>query len=517
MKTSLNPSVWEAELPRLDGAPLTRDLTAAICVVGAGIAGMTTAYLLARQGRSVVVLDNGAVGSGETRNTTAHLSNAIDDRYYEMIRIHGEEGARIIAESHTAAINRIEQIAENEGIACDFYRVNGYLFSPFGSSPEELDRELSAVHKAGLRRVEKLDRAPIRDFDTGPCLLFPRQAQFHPLKYLDGLRAALLREKGVLFGNTHVVSIEGGKDACVRTSEGKTVRAGHIVVATNTPVNDLVATHTKQAPYRTYVIGAEIPLGSVERALFWDTLDPYHYVRIQSGVGGMDLLIVGGEDHKTGQADDAAVRFARLERWARERFPMILGVPYRWSGQVMETIDGIAFIGPNPMDAENVLIATGDSGMGMTHGTLAGMILSDLIMERRNRWAVLYNPARKRAGALGEFARENLNVAARYADYVMAGDVADEAEIASGTGAVVRHGLKKVAVFRDETGEAHHFSAICPHMKCLLRWNTLEKTWDCPCHGSRFSATGEVLNGPAISNLAPLDQPAHTAHTAHTP
>ena len=504
MKTSLNPSLWEGELLNLEASPLMRDATADVCVIGAGIAGLTTAYLLAKQGRRVVVLDAGSVGGGETKHSTAHLSNAIDGRYHEMIRIHGEFGARLIAESHSAAIDRIEEIVRNERIACEFSRLDGYLFLAPGGRETELMDELLAVHRVGLRRVERLDRAPEGSFDTGPCLQFPGQGQIHPLKYLAGLCSAFQRYGGHIWGGTQVKSVRGGTQSEVETSRGFSVKAAHIVVATNTPINDIFAMHSKQAAYRSYALAAEIPEGSVRKALYWDTLDPYHYVRTEAGHGGLDYLIVGGEDHKTGQANDAAERFFRLEQWVRERFPRILGISHRWSGQVMETIDGIAFIGRNPMDKENVWIATGDCGMGMTHGTIAGMLLSDLILGRENRWAELYEPTRKRAGALGEFARENLNVAARYTDYVSRGDVESASEVLPGTGGVTRDGLKKVALYRDETGQLHSFSAVCPHLKCILHWNSLEKTWDCPCHGSRFSAIGEVLNGPATSNMVAL-------------
>lgn len=507
MSNSLNPSIWEDEIQ--NASPLDRDLTVSVCVVGAGIAGMTTAYLLARQGRTVAVLDDGPIGGGETRHTTAHLSNAIDNRYVEMLRIHGPERTHLIAESHTAAINRIEQIVNAEQIACDFARVNGYLFLPPGGDPAFLDQELAAAHAAGLTHVEKLDEAPIMDFNTGPCLLFPDQAQFHPIRYLRGLHAAIERDGGAVFTGSHVTAVLGGSDACVTTSSGHKVHAEHVVVATNTPVNDTFGPHTKQAPYLTYVICAEIPAGSAERALFWDTLDPYHFIRIQPGNGKIDYLIVGGEDHKTGEANDAPERFFRLERWTRERFPMILSVPFRWSGQVMETIDGLAFIGRNPHDHPNVYIATGDSGMGMTHGTIAGILLSDLILQRENRWVELYSPSRRRAGALREFAKDNLSVAAHYVDYITGGDVSKEAAIAPGCGAILREGVRKLAVYRDESGACHKFSAICPHLRCIVHWNSLEKTWDCPCHGSRFSALGEVLNGPAISNLTPVHEPAH--------
>jgi Rieske Fe-S protein len=217
------------------------------------------------------------------------------------------------------------------------------------------------------------------------------------------------------------------------------------------------------------------------------------------------LLIVGGEDHKSGQADDADERHARLLQWARERWPMIVDVAFTWGGQVMETVDGLAFIGSNPLDKENVYVVTGDSGMGMTHGTIAGMLLTDLILGRDNPWAQLYDPARKTLRAAGRFAAENLNVAAKYGEWLTPGEVGSVDDIPPGSGAVVRRGLSKVAVFRDEDGAVTELSAVCPHLKCIVHWNSAESTWDCPCHGSRFHADGEVINGPANTNLPPVE------------
>jgi Rieske Fe-S protein len=210
---------------------------------------------------------------------------------------------------------------------------------------------------------------------------------------------------------------------------------------------------------------------------------------------------VGGEDHKTGQANDGDQRFARLEAWTRERFAAASRFEFRWSGQVMEPVDGLALIGRNPLDSDNVYIATGDSGNGMTHGTIAGMLLTDLISGRDNAWARLYDPARKTLGAITEFAKENLNVAAQYADLVTPGEVKDVAEIAPGQGAILRRGLAKVAVFRDEHGGLHERSAVCTHLGCVVQWNAVERTWDCPCHGSRFHVDGRAVNGPAIQAL----------------
>jgi Rieske Fe-S protein len=230
-------------------------------------------------------------------------------------------------------------------------------------------------------------------------------------------------------------------------------------------------------------------------------------VRLQPATGGedLDVLIVGGEDHKTGQADDQEERFLRLEQWARERFPEMEAVTDRWGGQVMETLDGLGFIGRNPLDHENVYIATGDSGMGMTHGTIAGMLISELIQGRAHPWEKLYDPSRKPVSAVRDFLSENLNVAAQYASLVTPGEISDPAEVPAGEGAVMRRGLQKLAVYRAPTGEVTTCSAICPHLKCVVGWNPTEKTWDCPCHGSRFTAEGKVIVGPANSDLEPAD------------
>jgi glycine/D-amino acid oxidase-like deaminating enzyme len=390
-------------------APLGEDVHVDVCVVGAGIAGLTTAYLLARAGKSVVVLDDGPIGGGMTQMTSAHLTHAIDDRYYELERLHGRVAARRAAESHTAAISRIETIARQERIECRFERVDGYLFLAEGDREEILDKELDAAHRAGLSGVRKLPRAPYGSFDTGPCLRFPNQAQFHPLMYLAGLTQALHRARGRIYSGSRAERIEGGTPAVVRVGS-HIVTANAVVVATNVPVNDRVAIHTKQAPYMTYVICARVPRGAVPRVLAWDTGDPYHYVRV-AGLDDDDVLIVGGEDHKSGQAEDPGLRHERLESWTRSRFPMAGEVAFRWGGQVMEPVDCLAFTGRNPMDADNVYIHTGDSGMGLTHGTIAGMLLSDLIRGRDNPWAGLYDPSRKPVSAARDYAAENLDVA----------------------------------------------------------------------------------------------------------
>lgn len=491
--------------------PLMEDVRADVCVIGAGIAGMTTAYTLAREGRSVVLVDDGRPGHGQTGVTTAHLACEIDDSYRELRRLHGAHGARLAHDSHRAAIERINAITQLETIACDFDRVSGYLFLGAGHGPAILDEELEAARDAGVE-VERLDRAPVRGIETGPCLHFPRQGQFHPLKYIDGLAAAFERLGGRLYCGTRATAVAGGRPATVETAGGFTVTAGSVVVATNVPFVDRFAIHTKQAPYYTYVVAARVAAGAITHALYWDTEDPYHYVRLQRAAahgdpagGGRpyDLLIAGGEDHKTGQAHDADVRFGSLETWLRRHFPAAGDIEYRWSGQVMETQDGLGFIGRNPHDAPNVYVATGDSGMGMTHGTIAGILLADLIAGRENPWADLYDPSRIRTGAASEFVKENLNVALQYTSWLTGGEAGSVEEIAPGSGAVIREGLSKVAIYRDEAGGLHRRSAVCTHLGCIVSWNPAAATWDCPCHGSRYDKHGTVINGPASTDLKP--------------
>ncbi|MGI9140419.1 MAG: FAD-dependent oxidoreductase [Gemmatimonadaceae bacterium] len=502
-------SLWmdTADVPRFP--PLTSDARASVCVVGAGMAGMMTAYMLTRAGRTVVVVDDGDIGSGETGRTTAHITAALDDHYTEIEKVHGAGGARQAAESHTGAIDRIESIVGMEDIDCDFERVDGYLFLAGNDKKSVLESERKAAYAAGLLDVEMVERAPIDFWDTGPALRFPRQAQFHSLKFLAGLARAIVRDGGEIYCGTRVTRIEDGEPAKVTTSDGHVISADSVVVATNTPVNDWIIIHTKQAAYRTYVIGVEVPRGSVPAGLYWDTLDAYHYVRIHradhaAGPDANDILIVGGEDHKTGQKDDAPERFRRLEEWVSKRFPMACRVAYRWSGQIMEPVDHLGFIGKNPGTDQNIYVATGDSGNGITHGAIAGVLLTDLIMKRKNPWTKLYDPSRVTLRTAPTFAKENVNVMAQYVDWLTGGDVDTVESIEPGSGAVLRSGGKKIAVYRDDVGEVHMCSAVCTHLYCIVDWNSSEKSWDCPCHGSRFDPYGKVLNGPAIAPLGPV-------------
>jgi glycine/D-amino acid oxidase-like deaminating enzyme/nitrite reductase/ring-hydroxylating ferredoxin subunit len=503
----LTTSLWTRAAGFPQCSSLQDNREADVCVVGAGIAGLSTAYLLLKEGKSVLVVSEHAPGDGQTGRTSAHLVSAIDDRFYDLIDRHGEDATRRAYESHAAAIDRIERIVGQEKIECDFARVDGFLFLCNDDKPETLDRELDAAQRIGVQQLQKVARAPLK-FDTGPCLRFGRQGIFHPLKYVTGLAGAIRSMGGQIHCGQRAIDVQpcdDGEMCSVKLQHNRTIRARDIVVATNTPapIQTWAGIYTKQISYRTYVIGLRVRRGTVPSNLYWDTGWPYHYLRVDTTSDPQyDVLLVGGEDHKVGQFPTSGDPLLNLENWARQRFSGdIIDIPFQWSGQTQEPVDGLAYIGKAPMKQGHVYVATGDSGMGLTHGTIAGMLLTDLIVGRPNPWAEIYDPSRKPTHALGEFISQNLNAAATLKEYITGGEVGSEDEIKPGCGAIIRDGLHKLAVFRDEQGHVHRRSAVCTHLGCIVQWNPIEKTWDCPCHGSRFGTDGEPLIGPATDAI----------------
>jgi glycine/D-amino acid oxidase-like deaminating enzyme/nitrite reductase/ring-hydroxylating ferredoxin subunit len=494
-------SVWMATASVPAFAPLQGDIDTPVCVIGAGIAGLTCAYLLSQEGKQVVLIDALGIGAGETGRTTAHFFPP-DEWYVDIEHSFGKGKARLVADSFSQAIALVESIIRKEGIDCEFERLDGYLYALPGNGFKDLGKEVEAARRAGVE-VEPLAQVPSLSFDTGPCVRYKNQAQFHPLKYLNGLAQAFIRNGGKIHSGTRALSIDGDKEMQTIPTNHGTIRANAVVVATNTPFNDRTVMHTKQAGYRTYVIGMRIPKGSVPRILLWDTGDPYYYVRLETPDPDADheILVVGGADHKVGQDTHPEHRYDEIERWVREHFPMVQSVEYRWSGEVMEPSDGPAYLGRNPMDDKNVYIITGDSGNGMTHCTIGAMLVTDLIMGRDNPWASIYDPARKAVHGISDFVTEQANTLSQYGEWVTGGEVESAQEIAAGDGAIVRHGTHKLAVYRDEQGELHALSAKCTHLGCVVHWNSAERSWDCPCHGSRFDVKGEVLHGPAATSL----------------
>lgn len=479
-------------------------------VVGGGIAGLSVAYHLVKRGKNVVLLDDGELLSGETGRTTAHLMSAIDDKYFEIENMFGVDYSKLVYQSQARAIDTIEQIIAQENIQCHFTRLDGYLFGGSDGDDAMLDKEYAAARRAGFFDAEMVSSIPGREA-LGRAIKFPRQGQFDAVKYCLGLLSAIIQTgKARIYTNTHATEFNGGTNAYIGTENGFRVHCDHIVVATCSPVNDHIVLVAKMEPYRTYAAAYRVPKGSVPQALYWDTAEPYHYVRLTPDEtdpdDNFDILITGGEDHAVGRAHDYEERFQRLDQWTRQYFPeMELNALYKWSGQVYEPVDMLPYIGRNPHDKDNVYVVTGDSGTGMTNWTIAGTLIPDLIEGKHNEFAAIYDPSRKPTSSKFEFLKNLAESNMQYRDWVDSGDIKDIEDLEPKCGAVMREGLSKVAVFRDEKGVLHRCSAVCPHMKGIVRWNALEKTFDCPVHGSRFDPYGRVIDGPSNGDLESLE------------
>jgi glycine/D-amino acid oxidase-like deaminating enzyme/nitrite reductase/ring-hydroxylating ferredoxin subunit len=490
-------SLWRGTHPVGGFAPLPGNLSTDVAIVGGGISGLTAALILTRAGKRVALLERDRIGSGETGNTTSHLTEAVDRRYQRLHRDFGEEGARLVAQSSRDAIDWIEALVREAGIDCGFARVPGYLYTEREKDIASLADELDAARRAGCA-VEWTDQVPL-PFRTCGAVRWDGQGQLHATAYLDGLLKEAITQGLQLYENTRVLGVHEDDPCRIDTDRG-TVRAAHVFVAAHVPVNNRVLLHTKIAAYRSYAIAAQV--ASDAGGLFWDTDDPYHYTRTQL-VNGQTYLIVGGEDHRTGEKIDTDACYERLVAYARERFG-VTSAQFRWSGQIVEPVDGLPFIGRNAV-SQRVYVATGYAGNGMTFGTLAGTMIGDLILDRANPYSELYDATRiKPLSAAYEYVKENLAFPTRLiTDRLTSLNAQDRAvqSLRPGEGGVFDSDEGKVAVCRDRQNVMHACSAVCTHLGCDVAWNGAEQTWDCPCHGSRFSPDGVVLNGPAVSDL----------------
>jgi glycine/D-amino acid oxidase-like deaminating enzyme/nitrite reductase/ring-hydroxylating ferredoxin subunit len=491
---------------------LKENLETGAVIVGGGLAGLSVAYNLSQAGIKVVLVEDGLIGSGETGRTTAQLVTALDERYFEMEENFGLEKTKLIAESHQAAIDFVERTIKKENIDCDFDRVNGYLFLHPTDRSESLKKELEAATRAGIS-IKELEEVPCVPAE-GNCLCFSNQAQIHPVKYLMGLCKAIEEKGGRIFTETHASKIDY---TGIVSKDGYIIKAKHVVVATNAPVNDTYAMMLKQWPFRSYVIGALVKKDTLPKAFWWDTGDhtikdcvPYHYVRLHTYSNEYDLLIIGGEDHRVGNTRAEGTteedRYSLLEEWTRKRFP-VEEVVSRWSGEVLVPMDALAYIGRNPWDKDNVYIVTGDCGIGMTHCTIAGILITDLITGKENKWTKLYNPYRftlKASGPFFKMLKDDLVSVLKKWFYT---DTVELSDIQNGEAKIVELEGQKCGAFRDANGHLHIVSAECTHLKCMVVWNNDEQSWDCPCHGSRFTYMGKVINGPAINDLQAYSVP----------
>ncbi|GJP37973.1 hypothetical protein CLOM_g22417 [Closterium sp. NIES-68] len=442
-----------------------------------------------------------------------------DDYYMHLEKSFGRDKTFLVGESHRQAIDSIEDTVQREGIECKFTRLDGYLFPHDSkqSTMEMLHMEYEASKRAGFNDVHMVDRKGDPFYGSmGRALCFPSSAEFHPLMYLNGLADAFVRLGGRIFEQTIAFREHGsvtgsGAGSVVSTKDGRgVVHAGAVVLATNSPINHNLLVHARQPADRSYVVGLKLDKGSVKRANWWSTHSPYHYVRVEEQADH-DVLVVGGGDHPVGmRATQYQDVWGDLERWARPRWPMAQETLFRWSGVVYEPVDLLGLYGRNPMDATQTYIATGDSGQGMTGGTIAAMVISDLICRRPNPFIEIYSPSRlppvsmKSLSLAGSVVIHTIQGYKDWLPLVGTDGVAIE-DLGRECGAVVSMGLRKAAVFRDKDGLVHAYSATCPHLGCSVHWNPNDATFDCPCHGSQFDHHGRCINGPAKADLAPLD------------
>ncbi len=505
----INIPYWVDSVEPIAFSPLTKNEKTFVVVVGGGIVGVSIACNLSLDGIRVILIDDGNIGGGETGRTTSHLVNSLDDRYYTLIKQFGKEGARLAAKSHTEAIRFIYEFIQNHSIDCDFKWVPGYLFLHPSDQADSIEKEFEAAIEVGLE-VKKLDHIPGIKNIKGPCIEFPLQAKFHPLKYLKAMCDLIIQSGSEIYTGTRITEVNKNN---VVTADGNVIEADHIVIATNSPINNKFKVHLKQFPFRSYVIALAVKKDSIPDALYWDSGDftadaqmpPYHYVRTHPWTETQDLLICGGEDHKVGLIEDDELpeedRYAALEKWVRKYFDAG-EIIYRWSGEILETMDGLAHIGRNPGNQPNMYIATGDSGNGMTHGVIASLIIPDLIKGKENEFTDLYDPSRLHlfSGAK-RWIKEFLGGYIQYKKEIPDLDESDLIRIEKNEGNVITIEKKKYAVYRDENNDLHFLDAECTHLGCIVKWNNDEKSWDCPCHGSRFSFDGKVMNGPAVNHL----------------
>jgi glycine/D-amino acid oxidase-like deaminating enzyme/nitrite reductase/ring-hydroxylating ferredoxin subunit len=447
-------------------------------------------------------LERDRLFSGESGRTTAHLTEVLDSRYHGLISDFGVGGARLVARSSREAIEKIASRVMELDIDCGFERLPGYLYAEDRAKRVDIEREFEACRKVGLD-CSLTSQIPL-PFAVTRALRVENQAQFHPGLYLAALAHRLVELGGRIFEGSPVIEIHDGKDGepcLVRTLDGE-VLAKDVVIATDSPMSNRLLLLTKVAAYRTYALAVQLASGTVPYGLFWDTEEPYHYTRAYSR-DGEDWLIVGGEDHKVGIGDPAS-SFERIEAYCRSRYD-VGSVSHRWSGEVLEAVDGLPYIGKNPASAHQY-VATGFSGNGMTFGTIASSVLSDLILGRENAYAELYSARRlKPLASAATFVSENKDFpACLIGDRMPGKKEVSISELTPGEGAIMSIRGRKAAVYLEENGSVQAVSAVCPHLGCLVRFNSVERSWDCPCHGSRFATSGEVLHGPARSALEPI-------------
>ena len=495
-------SIWQpsvADYITTNSIPSTTTFDAV--VIGAGITGITTALLLQKAGKKVVIAEAANIGFGTTGGTTAHLNNFFDTSYDKVIDKFGEDNAKLLVNAAIDANNLIQSNAEAHATDCGYKKMDGYIFAITEDQQEPLEKLATATKAVGVD-IELTTEMPF-PIPANTIYSVPGQAQFNPLLYIHSLAKAFEEAGGIILQQCRVTAIDEAEVLTVHTSLG-ILQALNAVYATHVPpgVNLL---HFRCAPYRSYAIAVQLKSGKYPQALGYDMCEPYHYYRPQK-IGNKEFLIAGGEDHKTGDEENTEQCFSSLESYVSKYFDVDT-VAYKWSSQYFEPTDGLPYIGHLPGNRENIYTATGFGGNGMIYGTLSAIILSDLIVTGQNKYAALFSPARvKPVAGFQNFMKEAADVTGHFiGDRFSIKKLTDLADLASGEAKVVKYDGETVALYKDEEHNIHAVNPSCTHINCIVGWNNAEKSWDCPCHGSRFSFDGVMLTAPARKDLEKIN------------
>ncbi len=490
-------SYWMATTPESSYPPLSGDIRVDVAILGGGMVGITTAYLLKEAGvPSVAVIEADRIITGVTGRTTAKVTSQHSLIYDRLISKFGKHQAQQYAESNQAALEKIASIVSSKDIACDFVRKPAYVYAGTEDSVEIIQKEVDAAQSLGLPASFKAD-LPL-PFDTYGAVRFSNQAQFHPRKYLCALAREIEGDGCHIFEKTRALKLEGDGPITITTDKG-IIKAQKVIQATHFPIHDkpgMLFQRLYQS--RSYVLGVRIE-ESFPQGMFINAEKPVRSLRSQPVEEG-ELVLVSGEGHRTGEGNEID-HYKNLEKWVRSVYS-VNSIDYHWSTQDVMTVDHVPYIGLLTSDNENLFIATGFRKWGMTTGTVAAMILTDMILGQSNPWGEVYNPSRFKPL---ESAKTFFSQAAE-ATKGLVGDrvipVHEKAsQISPGEGAIVKIEGEKVAAYRDKAGVLHTLDPSCRHMGCIVSWNNAEKTWDCPCHGSRYNAKGEVIKSPAVYGL----------------
>jgi glycine/D-amino acid oxidase-like deaminating enzyme/nitrite reductase/ring-hydroxylating ferredoxin subunit len=494
-----NPSLWVGTTDRPRFHELHGDAQADVIVVGAGIAGLTAAALVKEQGRRVIVIDAGPLAAGVTAYTTAKLTVLHGLIFDDLTQAFGQDGARAYADANLAGIAKVADLVARHEIDCDLESRPAYTYTLDPATTDKITAEVAAAQALGLPAEFVTDTD--LPYPVEAAIRIDDQAQFHPRKYCLGLVRTIDGGGSSVFERTRALSIDDEGDHVIVETDHGTLTAAHVIQATHLPFSDTGGFFARTHPMRSYALSAHLD-GPVPQGMYLSVDSPTRSVR-SAHLDGEEVVILGGEGHKVGQDPDTRQRYAALEDWARANFP-VRSVDYRWSAQDYVPVDHVPFVGPVSPGRDRVLVATGFKKWGMSNGSAAGILLADRIAGRDNAWAAFFDTNRVNPKqSAKELVKENANVVKRFIGDRLRTETRSVADLEPGQAAVLVEGSERVAVYRDDAGTVHAVSPVCTHMGCTVTWNTAETTWDCPCHGSRFTCDGQVIQGPAVKDLEP--------------